>query len=114
MRSRKAQAGIIIGALLTAMVMVALPRSAAASGWRCGFARSYHGAYNRYRFGRFHRGFHYQGFHRYGVYHRGVYPQQFRYTGPGYTFYQSNQGRDHYGYVRQGLGYGGSLSVIKR
>lgn len=114
MRSRKAQAGIIIGALLTAMVIVALPRSAAASGWRCGFASRYHGAYSRYRFGRFHRGFHYQGFHRYRVYPQGFHRQKFYYTRPGYTLYQSNQGRDHHGYIRQGLGYGGSLSVYRR
>lgn len=114
MRSRKAQAGIIIGALLTAMVIVALPRAAEASGWRCGSARRYHGAYSRYRFGRFHRGFHYRKFHRYGGYPQGFHRQKFYFTRPGYTVYQSNQGRGHYGYVRQGLGYGGSLSVYRR
>ena len=114
MRSKKAQAGLIIGALLTAMVIVALPRSAAASGWGCRFARPYGSFHGRHRFGRFHRGIHHHGFHRNRVYPQGLHRQKFHYTRPGYALYQSNQVRDHHGYIRQGLGYSSSLSVFRR
>jgi hypothetical protein len=104
MRSRTAQGGVIIGALLTAMVIVALPRSAAASGWRCGFARPYHSFHSRHRFRGFHQGFHHHGFHG----------QRFHYTGHGHVFDRFKQVRDHHGYVRQGLGYGSTLIIFRR
>lgn len=123
MRSTKAQVGVIIGALLTAMVIVALPRSAAASGGRFhrssihvrrGFVHPHRSVHSRHRFGRFHRGVHHHGFHRNRVYHQGLHHQKFHYTGHGHAFTHFNQVRDHHGYVRQGLGYGGSLNIFRR
>jgi len=50
MRSAKTHVGVIIGVLLAAMVIVALPRSAAASGWRSGFVHPFRSFISSHRF----------------------------------------------------------------
>ena len=101
--------GVIIGALLTAMVIVALPRSAAASGWRSGFVHPYRSFISSHRFGDFnHR------FVRNRLQIRRIHGQRFHCTGPGYAFHHVKQVRDPYGYVRQGLGHGSTLIMFRR